>query len=344
MFGSTAPTHQQAWPLLANHTSSIDCPLAERTVGVVSRDEALSEPGFSLFSKGKETYLIDSDGRVVHSWRSSRVVFCAYLLEDGSLLRDGSENIEAELFKAGGAAGYVELVSWENVPIWSWSARPIRRFLTHHDLEPLPGGGCLVMCWERRTKAEALAAGRSPELIPDGEVWDNHVVELRPDGRGGVKEVWAWKLWDHLCQDYDPKLPNYVARPIEAPHRFDINRCPVGGKQGCRNRATVGDNKDGASAHSSAGKTGEKDWVHANAVSYSAERDAVLISLNVPSELILVCRKSGAIVWRWGSPANWGGGTRLEQRLFCQHASRLENQARTARAIVYRPRALFSVL
>ena len=47
---------------------------------------------------------------------------------------------------------------------------PYDAFLTHHDLEPMPNGNVLVLCWERKTKAEAVAAGRRPELIPDGEV------------------------------------------------------------------------------------------------------------------------------------------------------------------------------
>jgi len=190
------------------------------------------------------------------------------------------------------------------------------------------------MLWERHTKEEALAVGRSPELIPDGEVWDNHVVELRPNGKGGADEVWTWKLWDHLCQDLNPDLPNYVSCPSQATHRFDINCCPVNGKQGCRDRTTIG-KKGGASSHAPQGKTGEKDWMHANAVSYSAERDAVLISLNVPCELIMVDRQSGSIVWRWGAPMNWGGGTRLEQRLFCQHAAHFVEGAGGNRVLLF---------
>eukprot|EP00593_Proboscia_inermis_P012819 CAMPEP_0171325778 /NCGR_PEP_ID=MMETSP0816-20121228/117024_1 /TAXON_ID=420281 /ORGANISM="Proboscia inermis, Strain CCAP1064/1" /LENGTH=370 /DNA_ID=CAMNT_0011825049 /DNA_START=1119 /DNA_END=2232 /DNA_ORIENTATION=- len=190
------------------------------------------------------------------------------------------------------------------------------------------------MLWERKTKEEALAVGRSPELIPDGEVWDNHVVELQPNGKGGADEVWTWKLWDHLCQDLNPDLPNYVSCPSQATHRFDINCCPVNGKQGCRDRTTIG-KKGGASSHAPQGKTGEKDWMHANAVSYSAERDAVLISLNVPCELIMVDRQSGSIVWRWGSPMNWGGGTRLEQRLFCQHAAHFVEGAGGNRVLLF---------
>jgi len=313
-------TNLETYPLRPNHHSSIDCPLPERTIGVIHHNPTLSSPGYNLFSKGKETYLLDSDGKVVHNWRSHRVVFCAYLLPNGNLLRDGSESPESlEGFDAGGAAGYVEVVDWDNQLIWSWSARPARRVLTHHDLEPLPNGGCLLLCWERRTKEEALAVGRCPELIPDGEVWDNHIIELKPDGNGGAQEVWTWKLWDHLCQDYDSNLPNYVSCPSEANARFDINRCPIGGKQGCRDRTMIG--KGVASSHAPVGQTGEKDWVHINSVSYCERRDAVLLSFNVHSELILVDRQCGDIVWRWGNPVNYGGGTRLDQRLFCPHAA-----------------------
>ena len=84
--------------LQSEHTSSVGCPVGERTVGVLRRG-AKSEAGYNLLSCGRETYLIDGDGRVCHSWRSKRRVFCAYLLPGGELLRDGSENLDAELFQ-----------------------------------------------------------------------------------------------------------------------------------------------------------------------------------------------------------------------------------------------------
>lgn len=43
-------------------------PLKERTVGVVTRDDAMS-PGYTLFNASRETYLIDEDGQMVHMWR-----------------------------------------------------------------------------------------------------------------------------------------------------------------------------------------------------------------------------------------------------------------------------------
>lgn len=45
---------------------------------------------------------------MVHSWRSSRKSFVAYLLPNGNLIRDGNENDLAVAFRAGGAAGWIE--------------------------------------------------------------------------------------------------------------------------------------------------------------------------------------------------------------------------------------------
>ena len=39
------------------------------------------------------------------------------------------------------------------------------------------------------------------------------------------------------------------------------------------------------------GTMGEKDWIHMNAVSYDPQRDQVVMSFNVPSEIVLgACR------------------------------------------------------
>lgn len=63
-------------------------------------------------NEGRETYLLDYDGRVVHEWTSDRVVFTSHLMSNGNLVRDGSENVIAVGFRTGGAAGYIEVVTW----------------------------------------------------------------------------------------------------------------------------------------------------------------------------------------------------------------------------------------
>ena len=97
--------------------------LDQRTVGVVSRKPECC-PGYTLFAAHRSCYLIDLDGRCVKEWRGKRNVFVCYLLETGNLLRDGSEKENKEFFKTGGAAGYLEVVTWDNELVWWWSAVP----------------------------------------------------------------------------------------------------------------------------------------------------------------------------------------------------------------------------
>ena len=171
---------------------SANIPLEERTVGVLVRKEGHCE-GYNLMSVSCETYLFDSDGRVVNQWTSDRNVYCSYLLPNGNLLRDGSDTLIATSFRTGGAAGFVEEVTWDGERVWSYCNEDYHQFLSHHDFEVLPNGNVLVMSWERKTKEECIAAGRRPELIPDGEVWDNLILELKPDRENGTADiVWKW--------------------------------------------------------------------------------------------------------------------------------------------------------
>ena len=303
---------------------------ADRSVGVVACEDGVA-PGYVLLSVAKMVYLLDSDGRVAHSWTSKRTVFVAYLLKGGDLLRDGNELALAPQFKAGGAAGYIECVTWDNEPVWSWSALPRFKYLSHHDLQPLPNGNVLVLVWERKTKEEAVAAGRHPELIPDGEVWNNLVVEIQPDGTGKASEVWRWSQWDHLCQAHDPSKDNYVKDISAHWDRLDINYCPPGGKAKCRGGGLkAGDhNATALAVFDSVGKTGERDWIHANAVSYSRKDSGlVVVSYNVPCEVIILAHRAPrpgqwkGILYRFGNPlVSQRPPDRHLQTLFVQHST-----------------------
>ena len=55
--------------------------------------------------------------------------------------------------------------------------------------------------WVRHvTLAEAIAAGRDPKLLDDGELWVDHLVEIKPGGKSGGTIVWEWHLTDHLTK------------------------------------------------------------------------------------------------------------------------------------------------
>jgi len=164
--------------MLFQHT----IPVSERTVGVLHREDEKVCQGFTLFSSNLQTYLIDNDGKVINEWASkSRSTFAAYLLPNGNLLRDGNEGFNAPLMQTGGSAGYIEEVTWDNKLVWKFQFAPFEKHLSHHALEPLPNGNVLALCWERKTKEDALKAGRHPEFLPDNEIWNDLVVELEPD-------------------------------------------------------------------------------------------------------------------------------------------------------------------
>ena len=321
----------------------------ERTVGVLERDDAKMQTGLTLLCAGRETYLLDEDGREVHRWRAPRPVFAAYLLPSGNLLRDGSESIDAPSFQAGGAAGVVEEVTWDGEVVWSWAALPYEAYLTHHDLEPMPNGNVLVMCWERKTKEQAIAAGRRPDLLPDGELWNNLIIELKPDlMKKTAREVWRWSAWDHLVQDFDAGRANF-GDVWGNPGRVDINYAPAGGKSALRNRdlllpeAQRPGNPSGLvtfrskaqHTHAVSG-TGEKDWLHANSVSYDAARELVLIGVNIFCEVWIVDHatstavaataeggrrgKGGEILCRFGNPRAHRGGGAGDQTLYTPHS------------------------
>ena len=295
--------------------------MRDRTVGVVFRKDSKVCQGLTLVSCGRETYLLDIDGRVVNVWRSDRKVFSAYLCGDGTLIRDGNDRALTDRFGAGGGAGIVEAVTYENERIWSFKCRPSQQFLSHHDIEVMPNGNVLILVWERLDESTAIEAGRRPEMLPDKELWNNVLLELKPNGKGGADVVWSFSFLEHTVQDCDKTKMNY-GDVSKTPHRVDINLCPVGGKAHQRG-LNIFEGKEG--------KTGEKDWIHCNSVSYDRFHDRIALSMNVQSEIVIVDHSSAqrGIIWRFGNSQNYRQGDRFKQVLFNQHAAQFVNQGRS---------------
>jgi hypothetical protein len=188
----------------------------DRSVGVVRNESDHVSAGYNLVCVSNETYLLDANGMVVHEWRSSRDVFCAKLRENGNLVRDGGETQFTPSFRTGGAAGYIEEVDWGGKLLWRHTFRPSDIFLTHHDIELMPNGNVLVLVWEKISKDCAMRAGRRPELVPQGEVWNNLVVELKPNGKGKVLESFLFEdmlfIVDFCISRYDFAQPLVLRR------------------------------------------------------------------------------------------------------------------------------------
>ena len=181
-------------------------------------------------------------------------------------------------FDAGGAGGVIEMVHWDGSLDWRFEYSS-DQYLAHHDVEHLPTGNVLLIAWEKIDQATALAAGRGPDLISDGELWPDKILEVDPTGR----IVWQWRIWDHLVQDYDPTKPGYAA-PVDRPERIDLN---------------FTDRRAGA------------DWTHINSVAYNPDLDQIILSVHGFSEIWIIDHSpataeaagpAGDLLYRWGNP------------------------------------------
>ncbi|MEO0078451.1 MAG: aryl-sulfate sulfotransferase [candidate division WOR-3 bacterium] len=276
-------------------------PGASRTMGLMLKDSG-AFTGYTLFTPMpyNKTYLIDNDGHMVHSWQAeTRPGLSAYLLENGLLLRTQFDS--GPYLRGGGAGGRVELVDWDGNVTWSYTySGPT--FRQHHDATALPNGNIMMIAWETKTRAEAIAAGRNPQTIYQSFIVD-HIIEVDPRTDS---IVWQWHSWDHLIQDFDPTKANYgVVR--DHPELIDIN----------------------------GGMSGTYDWTHCNTITYNAQFDQVMISPRYFCEIWVIDHsttteearghtggrygRGGDLLYRWGNQEAYKRGTGYDRKLFQQH-------------------------
>jgi hypothetical protein len=264
-------------------------------------------PGYTLFAplNSKDTYLIDNCGRVINSWQSdSYPGNTVYLMPNGNLLR--TKRLTNTVITGGGGGGGVELLDWQSKVIWSFALNNDLLRL-HHDVTFLPNGNILMIVWELRTEAEALAAGRDPSLIPSAKViWSEQIIEVRPVAPAGSEIVWKWSLWDHLVQDFDNNKPGF---------------------------GVVADHPELVNINYSAQNI--PDWIHANSIDYNEDLDQIVLSSPFFNEFWIIdhstttaqaathtggiSNKGGDLLYRWGNPLTYKNGTTADQKLFGQH-------------------------
>jgi len=268
-------------------------------VGLRTRLPAAA-PGYTLFSpeERRQTYLVDLDGNVVHRWRHGTAPGnFQYLLPNGELLRAGDYDVENRFLRGKGGGGRIERLAWDSEVLWRFDYNT-PEYRQHHDIEPLPNGNVLLIAWEYKTFDEAIAAGRDPALLSDGELWPDTVVEVDPRTDA---IVWEWHVFDHLIQDRDPAMANFGV-VADHPEKIDVN-------------FTLGDH-------------GSKDWNHTNSVDYNAALDQIVISVRQFSEIWIIDHSTtteeargpaGDLLFRYGNPAAYGHGDASAQTLFAQH-------------------------
>lgn len=296
--------------------------------------------GYTLLSPlhGKKTYLIDMQGRVVHTWQSQYTpALTAYLLENGDLLRPGAIERKPEGLAGPGAGGRIQKFTWDGELIWDYEYASSTR-LQHHDVTPLPNGNVLAISWDKKTSAEAIAAGRRPESVGDGGLLPDCILELKPTGKTSAEVVWEWHVWDHLIQDLDSSKANF-GEVAAHPELVDVNfggegtvgammRDP-GGVDRLRAIGYLGNSNDRRPPR------GNPDWTHFNSVAYNPQLDQIVVSVHSFSEIWIIdhstttqeaaghtggrSAKGGDLLYRWGNPQAYRAGKPADQTLFSQH-------------------------
>jgi hypothetical protein len=262
--------------------------------------------GQILFSPlyGQTTYLIDNTGSLNHTWPSSYTPGAAtYWLENGTILR----TIRVGFSSEGGAGGGIQKVTWGGTVTWDFRYNTGGK-LSHHDIKVLPNGNILVIAWETKTMAEAVAAGRDPAHIYGNSFMPEHVIEVHPTGPTSGDIVWEWHVWDHLIQDFDSLKANY---------------------------GIVGDHPELVNINYGTFFMSQDDWLHANSIDYNPQFDQIILSIHNFNEIWVIdhsttteeaaghtggnSEKGGDLLYRWGNPAAYDRGTSNDQKLFGQH-------------------------
>ena len=192
-------------------------------------------------------YLVDMAGEVVNYWPE---LTDAYLQEDGTVF--GSKGTKT-----------FAVMDWEGNTLWEHTEQR-EGYNPHHDLlriynAKLDDFTTLYIANASLTHDEAIALGANPDAVEnydDAEM--DTIVEV--DRNGTV--VWEWRFRDHLVQDLNPELANYVGAGqaiSDYPNRLDINWGVV-----------------------------TRDYLHSNGFDYNAETGQIAISANRPHEIYII--------------------------------------------------------
>ena len=264
-----------------------------RTTGlIVNAPEAFD--GYTLFTplKSGVVYLIDNEGRAVHTWTMEPGPILVKLLADGNLLTNNNRMFDAE----------------GNV-VWNF------RHHQHHDLLKMPNGNIMILAHAFISGEEAIALGANPDFIACPALRATRIVEVRPTGPRDGEIVWEWSVADHLVQDFDPEKPNY-GTVADHPGRVDVNFTLA--QAGCR-----GDD-DIEWLHSNAlDYNADLDQIMITVRHFS---EIWIIDRSTSIEEAAGQAggnggKGGDLLYRWGNPRAYQRGTAADQRLFWPHSA-----------------------
>ncbi len=291
-------------------------------------------PGFVMIGvpESSKTHLLNIEGEVVHTWEGELAVVNQYLRENGNLVRLEVDP-DFPTFAAGGQAGRIREYTWEGEKIWDYELADEDELL-HHDIELLPNGNVLAICYEAKSENEVIEAGRDPDHVTSAGLWPDKIIEIKPTGASSGEIVWSWHMWDHLVQDIDSTKRNYG---IVAEHprkiNFNLSKGPMGPSPTEEQVEQM--KKVGMMTANATPENAHSDFTHTNAIAYNADLDQIAISVPSYNEIMIIDHSTsteeasgstggrwghgGDLLYRWGNQANYGKGGKEDQKLFFEH-------------------------
>ena len=282
------------------------CIYGQNTIGtLINTDGAYN--AYTLFTVKKETYLVNNCGQVINQWTSEyNSGKSVYLLENGNLLRAASGPNPGNI-AIPGIGGRMEIFDWEGNVLWEF-VYSNENASQHHDIYPMPTGTILVLAASILTDTEAIQLGRNPDDLESNQLYNEHVLEIKPIGTNEAEIIWRWDFKDHLIQDYDNTKNNFGVVK-ENRQLMDINYL---GKS-----------------------NGSANWMHINSVQFNKDLNQIILGSKTLSEIYIIDHstttaeaqtnlggiygKGGDLLYRWGNPIAYQQGTISDQKLFGQH-------------------------
>ncbi len=195
-------------------------------LGLTGWDPSKTFDGLTLFSPslGSAAYLLDMEGREVHSWEITEAggaakVWYVDLLASGNILvfvhdpELGGSDAPAFVFKG----GIIMELAWDGSIVWQVEDPDV-----HHDARLLPNGNLLML------RTEAVPPDIAAQLqggVPGTEgpsVWTDWVAEITREG----ETVWEWHAWEHLDPAVD--IRNSQDTRMEWTHGNSVDQLPNG--------------------------------------------------------------------------------------------------------------------
>ena len=300
--------------------------------GLISKTDKATE-GFVLFqpSSSTKTYLINSDGNVVHQWVGELNSMQSYLLENGNLIRL-ERDVDFPTFAAGGQSGRIREYDWQGNVVWDFEHATIDQ-LIHHDIEIMPNGNILAISYEVISREDAIEAGMHPDRTPKAGIWPDKIIEIEPNGSKGGKIVWEWRMWDHIIQDIDSTKNNYGV-VADNPRKFNLNIHDKPLKPMPQEQLDHMKKLGFTTSNATVDNRGS-DISHCNAVAYNAELDQIVVSSPEYNEIFIIDHSTttteakgstggkwghgGELLYRWGNAKNYDRGSEEDQQLYGQH-------------------------